>query len=132
MLAAHRGKLPGSAELVAKLQRIIDAGAEAGNAAAVFELDFEFYVVLAQVTHNHVMLLLINSVREAVRPHTHLLANLAGNFERVRNHQSEIVTAILAGDPATAGRVADEYLRWGAQLAQAAMGRPEMAPLPGG
>ena len=86
--------------------------------------------MLAQLTSNQVMVLLINTVRDAVKPYFALLANLAGPQEQVRTHQRELLHAVTAGDAVSAARIADEYLKMGAQLAARASGRVDFAPLP--
>jgi DNA-binding FadR family transcriptional regulator len=59
-----------------------------------------------------------------------LLANLAGPGDAVRKHHRDLISAIEKGDVATAGRVADEYLKMGAELAGRMGGRPELLPQP--
>jgi DNA-binding FadR family transcriptional regulator len=67
-------------------------------------------------------------VRDGVRGFMPLLANLAGPQDQVRKHHRELIAAIEKGDVATAGRVADEYLKLGAELAGRLGGRPELQP----
>jgi len=86
--------------------------------------------VIAQLSGNQVMLLLINTVRDGVRNFMPLLANLAAPQDEVRKHHRELILALEQGDPATAGRVADEYLRLGAELAARVGGKPELQPQP--
>ncbi len=111
-LAAARGK-----DSVAKVRAVADRADAAATTLELFELDFEFYVALAQLTGNQVMLLLINTVRDGVRGFMPLLANLAFSGEAVRKHHRDIIAAIEKGDPVAAGRAADEYLAIGADLA---------------
>lgn len=129
-LGAARVALPGGAQTVAKLRVLVDRGIATTSADELFEIDFDFYVVLAQLTSNQVMVLLINTVRDAVKPYFSLLANLAGPQEQVRAHQRELLHAVTAGDAVGAARIADEYLKMGAQLAARASGRVDFAPLP--
>ena len=49
---------------------------------------------------------------------------------QVRKHHRELIAAIERGDAATAGRVADDYLRMGAELAGRLGGRRELQPRP--
>jgi len=79
---------------------------------------------------NQVMLLLINTVRDGVRNFMPLLANLAGPGDSVRKHHRELIAALEKGDVAAAGRVADEYLKMGAELAARMGGKPELQPQP--
>jgi GntR family transcriptional regulator, transcriptional repressor for pyruvate dehydrogenase complex len=129
-LAAARAGMPGAVEIVNKLRALIERGGSVTSADELFEIDFEFYVVLAQLTSNQVMVLLINTVRDAVKPYFALLANLAGPQDQVRAHQRELLQAIIAGDGNQAARIADDYLRMGAQLAARATGRSDLTPLP--
>ncbi len=76
------------------------------------------------------MLLLINTVRDGVRGFMPLLANLAAPQDAVRKHHRELIAAIEKGDVPGAGRIADEYLRMGAEMAARLGGRPELQPQP--
>jgi DNA-binding FadR family transcriptional regulator len=80
---------------------------------------------------NQVMLLLINTVRDGVRGFMSLLANLAAPGDSVRKQHRELIAAIEKGDVNHAGKVADEYLRMGAELAgRMSGGKAELSPLP--
>ena len=125
-LAAARTNRDG----LAKLRALADRADQVTTALELFELDFEFYVAVAGLSGNHVMLLLINTVRDGVRSFMPLLANLAGPGETVRKHHRELIAAIEKGDVAGAGRIADEYLRMGAELAGRLGGKPELQPQP--
>ncbi len=74
---------------VAKMRAVADRADAAATTLELFELDFEFYVALAQLTGNQVMLLLINTVRDGVRGFMPLLANLAFSGEAVRKHHRD-------------------------------------------
>lgn len=127
-LAASRSS--GDKDALGKLRLLADKADRTSGAADLFDLDFEFYVALASLCGNQVMLLLINTVRESVRGFMPLLANLAGPQDTVRKHHRELIAAIEKGDANNAGRVADEYLRMGAELAARLGGRPELLPQP--
>jgi GntR family transcriptional regulator, transcriptional repressor for pyruvate dehydrogenase complex len=127
-LAAARGGR--DKDQMAKLRGLADKADLTTGAAELFDLDFEFYVALAAMCGNQVMLLLLNTVRDGVRGFMPLLANLAGPQEQVRKHHRELIAAIDKSDAATAGRVADEYLRLGAELAGRMGARPELQPRP--
>src|SRR3954468_19218149 len=114
-LAAARGAK--DREGTGRLRALADKADATTGAPELFDLDFEFYVAVAQMCGNQVMLLLINTVRDGVRGFMPLLANLAGPQDQVRKHHRELIAAIEKGDIATAGRVADEYLKMGAELA---------------
>lgn len=115
---------------LSRLRAIADKADHTHGAAELFDLDFEFYVALAAACGNQVMLLLINTVRDGVRNFMPLLANLAGPQDQVRKHHRDLITAIEKGDVANAGKIADEYLRMGAELAARMGGRPELQPQP--
>jgi GntR family transcriptional repressor for pyruvate dehydrogenase complex len=113
-----------------RLRAVADKADQANGAAELFDLDFEFYVALAAASGNQVMLLLINTVRDGVRNFMPLLANLAGPQDAVRKHHRDLIAAIEKGDSAGAGKIADEYLKLGAELAARMGGRPELQPQP--
>lgn len=120
----------GDKDGIAKLRALADKADAATSANELFDLDFEFYVALAALCGNQVMLLLLNTVRDGVRNFLPLLANLAGPGDTVRKHHRELITAIEKGDTAGAGRIADEYLKMGSELAGRVSGKPEHQPLP--
>jgi GntR family transcriptional repressor for pyruvate dehydrogenase complex len=128
-LAAARSATS-TADGYGKLRELADRADKASGALELFELDFDFYVAVAQLSGNQVMLLLINTVRDGVRGFMPLLANLAAPGESVRKHHRELIAAIEKGDVANAGRIADEYLRLGAELAARMGGKPELQPQP--
>jgi DNA-binding FadR family transcriptional regulator len=114
---------------LARLRALADKADRTTGSADLFDLDFDFYVAIAQMSGNQVMLLLINTVRDGVRGFLPLLANLAAPQEAVRKHHRELIAAVERGDVGGAGKVADEYLRMGAELA-ARMGGRELQPQP--
>jgi DNA-binding FadR family transcriptional regulator len=128
-LAAARTPKVGSDGL-GKLRELADRADKSTGALELFEIDFDFYVAVAQLSGNQVMLLLINTVRDGVRSFMPLLANLAAPGEIVRKHHRDLITAVERGDVAAAGRVADDYLRMGAELAGRMGGKPELQPQP--
>jgi DNA-binding FadR family transcriptional regulator len=113
-----------------RLRALADRADQATGAAELFEIDFDFYIALAALCGNQVMLLLLNTVRDSVRNFMPLLANLAAPQEALRKHHRELLAACERGDVAAAGKVADDYLRLGAELAARVGGRPELAPQP--
>jgi len=125
-LAAARVK---DKDAIAKLRAIADRADRTTGATELFDLDFDFYVAIAHMSGNQVMLLLVNTVRDGVRNYTSLLANLTAPQDAVRKHHRELIAAIERNDVPAAGRIADDYLRMGAELA-ARMGGPELVPLP--
>jgi len=127
LAAARAGK---DKDGLAKLRALADKADHASAAGDLFDLDFDFYVAVAAMSGNQVMLLLINTVRDGVRGFLPLLANLAGPQDSVRKHHRELIAAIARGDVPGAGKVADDYLRMGAELAGRMSGRPELLPQP--
>jgi len=127
-LAAARSK---DGEGIQKLRVLADRADAVTGALELFELDFDFYVAVAQMSGNQVMLLLINTVRDGVRNFMPLLANLAAPGESVRKHHRDLIASIEKGDINNAGKIADDYLRMGAELAgRMSGGKPELQPLP--
>ncbi len=117
-------------EGLSKLKALADKADGVTNAVELFDLDFEFYVALAAMCGNQVMLLLINTVRDGVKNFMPLLGNLAGPGETVRKHHRDLIASLEKGDVAGSGRIADEYLRMGAELAGRLGGKPELQPQP--
>jgi GntR family transcriptional repressor for pyruvate dehydrogenase complex len=113
-----------------KLRALADRADQATGALELFDVDFDFYVGVAQLSGNQVMLLLINTVRDGVRGFMPLLANLAAPGDSVRKHHRELIAALEKGDVHNAGRIADDYLRLGAELAGRLGGKPELQPQP--
>ncbi|MBA2541591.1 MAG: FadR family transcriptional regulator [Deltaproteobacteria bacterium] len=114
-----------------KLRTLADKADQVTSALELFELDFEFYVAVAQLSGNQVMLLLVNTVRDGVRNFMPFLANLAAPGDLVRKHHRELIAALEKGDATSAGKIADEYLRLGSELAgRMASDKPELQPKP--
>jgi GntR family transcriptional repressor for pyruvate dehydrogenase complex len=116
-------------EGIARLRAIADKADRASAAAELLDLDFDFYVTMAQMSKNQVMLLLVNTVRDGVRGFLPLLSNLTAPQDTVRKHHRELIAAIERGDANAASRVADDYMRMGAELA-ARLGGPTLQPQP--
>jgi len=127
LVAARSGR---DKEALTRLRALADKAEHTQSAADLFDIDFQFYVALAAHSGNQVMLLLINTVRDGVRNFMPLLANLAAPQDQVRKHHRELIAAIEKGDVQNAGRIADDYLRMGAEMAARMGGRPELEPRP--
>jgi GntR family transcriptional regulator, transcriptional repressor for pyruvate dehydrogenase complex len=117
-------------ESLGRLEQLAERAERTSNMLDLFELDFEFYVALTQAAGNQVMGLLINTVRDGVRSHMPVLSNLAPSADLVRRHHRELIAALRGRDPDKAMRIADEYLRAGAEMAARLSARPELTPLP--
>jgi GntR family transcriptional regulator, transcriptional repressor for pyruvate dehydrogenase complex len=83
------------------------------GADELLQLDFEFYVVLAQAARNQVMALLINTVRSAVHSYAPVMVHLNGPAEEVIEQQRALIAAIEVRDPAAAAAAAEAHLRAG-------------------
>lgn len=130
-LAADRSRRgPADNDGIAKLKALADRADQVTGALELFELDFDFYVAVAQLCGNQVMLLLINTVRDGVRNFMPLLANLAASGDQVRKHHRDLIIALEKGDATGAGKIADDYLRLGAEMAARVGGKPELQPKP--
>ena len=115
----------------AKLRALADKADAVTGALELFELDFDFYVAIAAMSGNQVMLLLLNTVRDGVRSFMPFLANLAAPGDQVRRHHRELIAALEKGDPITAARIPDEYLKLGSELAgRLGKDKPELQPKP--
>lgn len=101
---------------VKRLREIALRAADPGlGAGEVLHYDFEFYVALTAASQNRVMGLLINTVRAAVRSYTPLLVHFNVSTAAVRAHHELMIKAIGKRNPALAARIADRYMRSGAE-----------------
>lgn len=116
---------------LARLKALADKADSVTGALELFELDFDLYVAVAQMSGNQVMLLLINTVRDGVRSFMPFLANLAAPGDQVRKHHRDLIAAIERGDPSGAAKVSDEYLKLGSELAaRLGSNKVELQPKP--
>jgi len=127
---ARHAAVRATAESIARLEAVAERAERTTSMLDLFDLDFEFYVALTQAAGNTVMGLLINTVRDSVRSYMPVLSNLAPSAELVRKHHRDLIAALRAKDHDKAMRVADEYLRAGAETAARLGGRAELTPLP--
>ncbi len=99
---------------LAQLEEIAARAAAADlNPGQRFQLDFDFYMALTAATKNRVMVLLINSVRDSVREHMHLLAHLTISTDALSAHHTAIIAALRRKDATAAAGAADAYLAQG-------------------
>jgi GntR family transcriptional repressor for pyruvate dehydrogenase complex len=96
-----------------KLRGLADRADRTTSAPELFDIDFDFYIELAHIAGNQVMMLLLNTVRDGVRSFLPLIASLTGPPGAIRQHQRALIAAIEANDVSAAGAIADEYLRLG-------------------
>ncbi len=120
-LAAERS----NPEDLERMREIAERTAKSGiGADAVLQLDFDFYVALAQAARNQVMALLINTVRNAVHSYAPLMVHLNGPAEEVIAQQDALLKAMEARDPDAAAAAADSHLRAGTERVSELMDRP--------
>ena len=100
---------------IANLRSITRRAAEVDlPSTQVFEYDFEFYLAMTAASKNRVMVLLLNTVRDAVSSYLPLLAHLTVSTDAVLSHHRALLAAIENRDQDEALRVADDYLGRGA------------------
>jgi len=95
----------------------------------VFEIDFEFYVAVTAAAKNRVMVLLINTVRDAVATYLPLLAHLAFTANAVTAHHAALIDAIERRAPDEAAHVADLYLQGGASYILQLVAEGKLEPI---
>ncbi len=114
----------------AKLREVADRADHTTIAPELFDIDFAFYIELAHISGNQVMMLLLNTVRDGVRNFLPLIANLAGpQHGAIRHHQRALIAAVESGDIVAAGKISDDYLRMGEELAARMTGQLTQRPL---
>jgi len=117
-LAAERA----SAEDLKAMEQIVERAADSSlDMGELLKLDFELYVLLTQAGRNAVMRLLINTMRATVMSYAPFFAQFNAPPAVVRKHQRDLVKAIAARDGEAAVKVADAYLRKGAETVAASL-----------
>lgn len=106
-LAAERATDEDLQAMEAIVARAADPGLDAGE---LLKLDFELYVAMTAASKNAVLKLLVNTIRSAVMSYASFFASFNPPTQAVRKHESEVLQAIRAHDPARAYQVADAYL----------------------
>jgi GntR family transcriptional repressor for pyruvate dehydrogenase complex len=90
--------------------------------------DLDFFVELARATHNLVFILLLNSVRSAVRNLSGLFADFNPPAEQVRKHHQQLIAGLRARDSASAANAADRHLQSGKEHLLAKIGGSPEVP----
>ena len=72
--------------------------------------DFDFYVELASLAQNRVLLLLLNTIRGAVETYAPFFAGFNPPKDEMRRNEQAIVAAIERGDVDGAGELAADFL----------------------
>jgi GntR family transcriptional regulator, transcriptional repressor for pyruvate dehydrogenase complex len=109
-LAAERATPEGLERLREAMQR---NEADGLDAAALLRGDFDFYVELAQLARNRVLVLLLNTIRGAVETYAPFFAAFNAPAEQIRGHQRALVAAIERHDAAAAEKIVGDYLSHG-------------------
>jgi GntR family transcriptional regulator, transcriptional repressor for pyruvate dehydrogenase complex len=89
------------------------ASRKVGSPSERMVQDLDFYVELGRASKNMVFLLLLNSVRSAVRNVSRLFSDLNPPAEEVMAHHAELIDALAKGDQEEAYRIADLHLSRG-------------------
>lgn len=111
-LAAERRS---PADLV-RLRELADGAAAPGvSHAEIFQLDFDFYIVLIAAAKNRVIGLLTNTVREAIKSYNAILVPLIVSPEVVREHHARLLAAIEAQKPDEAAAAVEDYMTRGTE-----------------
>jgi GntR family transcriptional repressor for pyruvate dehydrogenase complex len=96
------------------------------DAAGLLRGDFDFYVELAVLAKNRVLLLLLNSIRGAVETYAPFFAGFNAPAEDIRRHERELLAAIERHDAKAAEQIAVAYM--GRALDQLRALVPDAAP----
>ncbi len=118
-LAAIRAKPEGIERL-----REVAARNDAADLDAVSLLrnDFDFYVELARLARNRVLVLLLNTIRGAVETYAPFFAGFSAPAEEIRKHERELLAAVERHDPVAAEQITAAYLARGVAQLQALVG----------
>lgn len=96
----------------------------------IFRIDFDLYVEMTAIAGNRVLVLLVNTVREAIKPYYPMLAVSIVSPDYVREHHKRLLDALGARDTARAIAVVDEYLTRGNEVVQALLASGLLDQLP--
>jgi GntR family transcriptional repressor for pyruvate dehydrogenase complex len=106
-LAAERIEAPELDKVRALVEQAKDPKLDNGE---LFRLDFDIYVALTSATRNRVLVLLVNTVREAIKHHTPMLAVAIVSPEYLREHHQRLLAALAARDTARTMAVVDDHI----------------------
>jgi GntR family transcriptional repressor for pyruvate dehydrogenase complex len=107
---ARLAALRATPEGVDSLRTLVRRNYELTDDEALLRGDFDFYVELASLARNRVLLLLLNTIRGAVETYAPFFAGFNAPREQVLGHESEMLAAIERRDPDAASIVAERYL----------------------
>jgi GntR family transcriptional repressor for pyruvate dehydrogenase complex len=109
-LAAERA----TAEGLERLREVMRRNeSEDLDAAALLRGDFDFYVELASLAKNRVLLLLLNTIRGAVEIYAPFFAGFNAPAEDIRKHERDLLAAVERHDASGAKEIAQAYLTRG-------------------
>lgn len=97
-------------EDLAKLTEVAARASEVEDRTELFQIDFQFYIAMTGATHNLVLGLLVNTVRDAVLAHAALLAPMVTVPDEVRAHHKGLLAALGDKDSSRAAEIANAYL----------------------
>ena len=106
-LAAERATEEGIERLRAVVLRNESADLDA---TGLLRGDFDFYVELASLARNRVLLLLLNTIRGAVDTYAPFFAGFNAPAEEIRKHERDLLAAVEQHDPVEAARLTEAYL----------------------
>lgn len=109
-LAAQRSTPEG----VARLREVAARNQVDGlDAVTLLRNDFDFYVELAALARNRVLLLLLNTIRGAVETYAPFFAGFNAPAEEIRKHEHDLIAAVERKDADAAGTLTERYLSRG-------------------
>ena len=115
-LAARRATPDG----IARLREVAARNqAEGLDAVTLLRNDFDFYVELAALARNRVLLLLLNTIRGAVETYAPFFAGFNAPAEEIRGHERDLIAAIERQDADAAGELTERYLSRGLEQLRA-------------
>jgi GntR family transcriptional repressor for pyruvate dehydrogenase complex len=98
-------------EEIAELERIVGAmGANKEDVTAFVALDGDFHQTLSEITHNPLLALLLDSVRDLMQEVRVQVHRYPVVYDTVVPDHERIVAAIRARDPVTAGQAMQQHL----------------------
>lgn len=116
-VAAYYAALRGTEadfERIRAIQQRIEAAQLQGDPAGEASAVAEFYLIMTEASHNVVLLHLVRAIRTLLE--RNILRNIEvlnqrpGVVNRIRRHRSELIAAILAGQPEQARDACHEHL----------------------
>jgi GntR family transcriptional repressor for pyruvate dehydrogenase complex len=118
---------------IAQLELILDEMKRGREQAALFvELDSEFHQALAQTTHNPLLVLLLDTVRDLMQEVRREVHRHSGIDETITQDHEAILAAISAHDPAAAAAALQRHLDHAYRFQQEFIATTDDSPLDAG